>query len=178
MKLPIAALVFAVLAAGCAGRDVRGPFQNQYIDAETGEPIQGVAFLAVWHSTNMNFVDGGGESFYDAQEAVSGPDGIVEIAGLTGLVLRPNLNVRFHAFAAGYDYATDATRMTPSDGTPYIAPTVTRMKRLTSQEERCDVVGRLLIPSIPADRIQRYAALVHEQRSLLKCGLSLREQGR
>ena len=171
MRFPIAALVFATLAAGCAGRDVRGPFRNQYIDAETGKPIEGVVFLAVWESVTPTLTGDGGRAFYEAREAVSDVDGRVEIPGLVGPILRPTLNVRFHAFAAGWDYAPNATRTTPSNGKPYIAPTVTAMSRLRTREEQCRSANRPLIPSAPDEKMPRYTSAVHRQRDELKCGL-------
>jgi hypothetical protein len=180
MKFPIAALVFAVLAAGCAGPDVRGPFRNQYIDAETGKPIEGVVFLAVWESVTPTLTGDGGRRFYEAQEAVSDVDGRVELPGLVGPILRPMLNVRFHAFAAGHDYATDSPRITPSNGRPYVDPTVTLLRAVTSANERCTAVHRpSAVPSIPADEeAPTYMAALIREMELLRCGSNNPEQSR
>ena len=170
MRLTIAALLFATLAAGCTGRDVRGPFRNQYIDAETGKPIEGVVFLAVWYSTNLNFVDGGGESFYDAREVVSGPDGRVEIPALVGPILRFPLNVRFHEFSSdGYEGAR--VQVTPSGTKAYVNPTITAMRRATVQQ-RC---GRLpfasaMVSAGAAGKSPLYTEAIRRERAILNCG--------
>ena len=176
MKFPIAALVFAVLAAGCTGRDVRGPFRNQYIDAETGKPIEGVVFLAVWESVTPTLTGDGGRSFYEAQEAVSDVDGRVEIPGLSTPPLRIAVNVRFYAFAPNYAYATNATHVTPAGGRTYVDTTVTRMRPLTSHQERCEEAHRTsVIPSFytasSSGKMERYISTLNRERDELECGV-------
>ncbi|MBI4886902.1 MAG: hypothetical protein HY824_07410, partial [Acidobacteria bacterium] len=136
MKLTIGALtVTAVLVSGCGGQDVRGPFRNHYVDAETGKPVEGVVFLAVWYTVTPNPVSGGSEHVYGAREAVSGPDGNVEIPGLAWWAWRPTLDVRMREFAAG-GYGAGRLQVSPTTGQPYIDETTTFMT-LKTREERC-----------------------------------------
>lgn len=154
----VALATAVVLLSGCAGRDVRGPFRNQYVDAETGKPIEGVVFLAVWTSSIPNPASGGSEQFYEAREAVSGPDGRVEIPALAGPIWRIGVGVRFYELASD-GYGGGRVQVTPPGTQRYIDPTVTLMRRALTREERC---GRLsfLMPSIPGnvEKISRYFA--------------------
>lgn len=162
----------AALLAGCAGPDVRGPFRNQYVDADTGKPIEGVVFLAVWHSVTPNFVSGGSEPFYEAREAVSGPDGRVEIPGLAAPIFRFGLGVRFYEFAPG-GHAAERVQITPPDGRLYGNPTVTFMRQpKETREERCKRLDYLMpSPSVPNNTatIPQYLGAVNRERSDLKC---------
>ncbi|MBM3817424.1 MAG: hypothetical protein FJW14_00205 [Acidimicrobiia bacterium] len=171
MKLTVAALV-AVLTAACAGPEIRGPFRNQYIDVDTGKPIQGVVFLAVWEKVYPTVTGDGGRYFYEAREAVSGPDGRVEIPAVSPLNSIFTLEVTFHAFGAGYGYADDNVLVTPPSGKAYIDPTVTRMRRLPSREERCQFLRHLSSPSVPENtlRIPKYLAVTHGESDALRCG--------
>jgi hypothetical protein len=169
--LIVAIAAALALSASCAGRDVRGPFRNQYVDAETGKPIEGVVFVAVWYSVTLNLVDGGGETFYEAREVVSGPDGRVEIPALTGPILRLTLNVRFHEFE-GDGYGGGRVQVTPTDGQRYIDPTVTFIQQLKkTREERCKRL-ELSMPSVPNNtaKIPRYLEAVQRVRAELRCG--------
>lgn len=164
MKLTVAALV-AVLTAACAGPDIRGPFRNQYIDVDTGKPIEGVVFLAVWEKVYPTVTGDGGRYFYEARESVSGADGRVEIPAVSPLNSIFTLEVRFHAFAVGYEYADQTVHVTPTDGRAYVDPTVTRMRLLKSREERCAVANRPQIPSVDDERMPRFVSAIQRARS-------------
>lgn len=169
-KTTLLALVVVVTAsAACAGRDVRGPFRTQFVDAETGKPIEGVVFLAVWHSLVPNLVISPNERFYEAREAVSGPDGRVEIPALTGPIWKLGLGVRFYEFAK--EYATERIQIIPSDGEKYFDTTLSALKRLRTREDRCIHAHLpLLIPDAPHDRMPLYVTAIGRERDSLKCG--------
>ena len=61
-----------------------GPFQGQVVDVETGQPIAGAVALAIWWRLVPGLAHGTRE-FYDAREALTGPDGAFEIPRLSGL---------------------------------------------------------------------------------------------
>lgn len=154
-----------MLSAGCAGPDVRGPFRNQYVDEETGKPIEGVVFLAVWHDTVVTPVHGT-TRYYDAQEDVSGADGRVEIEGLAAPVWRLGVGVTFYEFApGGYWYASRGTQVTPPDGQVYIDSTVTFMRRLKTAEERIKRIPSL--PSVPDEKMRHFIAALDQERASL-----------
>lgn len=67
-------VVLAVLlgphAAGAAG-----PWTAQIVDAETGQPLEGVVVLMYWIKYTGGPAGWAGGEFYDAEEVVTGPDG-------------------------------------------------------------------------------------------------------
>lgn len=128
-------LVFLV-SAGCRmGPDQWGPFRGQIVDAETGAPIPGAHFMVMWERDNPNPVHWT-QSFYDAQETVTGGDGRFEIPRqwrfFTLLVSAP----RFSAFAPGYVAESEET--TARGGQLYVDETILRMRLLKTRKERCD----------------------------------------
>ena len=163
--LRIVALAAAlVLSSDCAGRDVRGPFNNQYIDAETGKPIEGVVFLVVWNSLTPNLVDGGGRRFYEAREAVSGPDGRLEIPAVA--IWRPGVEVEFHELAPK-GFVVERIEVTPPSGRRHIEPTRTLMRVMT-REERCERLPYAL-PSVPASAVPKFQGATDRERTELRC---------
>lgn len=157
------------------GPEVRGPFWNRYVDADRGQPVEGVVFLAVWHTVTPNLVSGGPENFYEAREAVSGADGRVEIPALTGPIWRIGLSVRFYEFVPGYGYASESAQVTSPNTRPYTETTVTLLRPLETRQERCKNAHRgSLIPSLigvaPHTKMERYMAAVARERDELDCG--------
>lgn len=55
-----------------------GPFRGRIMDADTGEPIAGAVFVAVWFENVPNPIQGQ-EQFYDARVAVTNADGRFEV---------------------------------------------------------------------------------------------------
>ena len=174
-SLSVIALVAAVaLSSACRDGNVRGPFRNRYLDAETRQPISGVVFLAVWHTIRPNLVSGPSEPFYEAREVVSGADGRVEIPRLTGPVFRFGLDVRFYDFAPG-GYVNERAQVTPPDAETYVNPTVTFMKKLKTHEARCEAMRRpSLIPSAvgaaPIEKMRVYMTALNRESDQLNCG--------
>ena len=121
------------LIAAAPASERWGPFRGQVVDLETGEPIPGAVALAVWWKIRLSFVHGTRE-FYDAREAVTGPDGAFEIPRLLGplwiLGVQP---AEITLFAPGYKW--QATVVTPPDGQRFVAPTIVQMRRLKTREE-------------------------------------------
>lgn len=164
----VALVATGALSSACGDRNVRGPFRTQYLDAETRQPINGVVFLAVWHTISPNFVSGPSEPFYEAHEVVSGPDGRVEIPRLSGPVFRLGLDVRFFELAPG-GYATERVEVRPSEGQRYVDPTLTLM-RVTTREERCQRL-RFGMPLVPANTvtIPLFLAATERERGAIQC---------
>lgn len=150
-------LVFAVLATGCQnGRDVRGPFEGQIVDAVDGKPIAGAVVVVVWTHL-MNYFEGGRREV-DARETVTDAQGRWQIperptrlweGGIAGV------RRRFYVFAPGYDVEDPAG--TPRDQYAPRESTVTTMQRLNSREERCRRLS-FLMPLVPDNvaKIPRY----------------------
>jgi hypothetical protein len=164
----LALLALGVSDSGCAagfvGRELRGPYAGQVIDAEISQPIAGAVALAVWWEVVPTLVHGT-RRFYDAREAVTGPNGRFEIPSAV-----PFGNVsgrqpgQVTIFAPGY--REEAVRVTPPDGPEFVAPTVVLMRRLTTRQERISHVGRFP-PNIPYEKAPRMLEAVNRERMAL-----------
>lgn len=95
-------MCFMVLTSGCC-YPVRydGPYKGKVVDAETGQPIEGVVILGAWYK-EIATAAGGVSSFYDAAETVSDRNGEFEIRGL-GLKILTNIGpMHVLIFKSGY----------------------------------------------------------------------------
>lgn len=66
------------LATGCAwfsNGEAAGPWKAQIVDAETGQPLEGVVVLASWIKYESSVGGWAGGKYYDSEEVVTGPDG-------------------------------------------------------------------------------------------------------
>lgn len=145
-----------------------GPFLGQVVDVETGQPIERAVVLAVWweiipspiHTT---------EKFYEAKEAVTGPDGRFEIPRLSvppwALGVQPG---QVTLFAPGYKW--EATAVTPPNGERFVDPTIIQMRRLKTREERLKNVGGRLPAGVPHEKMAEFIKAIDKERAAL--GLS------
>jgi hypothetical protein len=164
-------VLFAVLAIGCQnGRDVRGPFEGQIVDAADGKPIEGAVVVVVWTHL-MNYFEGGRREV-DAREAITDAEGRWQIperptplweGGIAGV------RRRFYVFASGYEVQDPAG--TPRDQYAPRESTVTTMRRLTTREERCKAAyASAALPALRSHaQIRRYADAVTSEREALQC---------
>lgn len=106
MKIKIISLsciLFLLLAGCCYPVRYDGPYKGRVIDADTGQPIEGVVVLGVWYKVAVTPA-GGVSSYYDAAETVTDKNGNFEIRGL-GLMILTNVDVMdVLIFKAGYQY--------------------------------------------------------------------------
>jgi|Deesub1362A_J573_1020465.scaffolds.fasta_scaffold24991_2 hypothetical protein len=80
-----------------------GPYKGKVVDAETGEPIEGVVVLGVWYST-MPTPAGEVSKYYDAEETVTDKNGEFEIPG-KGLMFFTRVEpISVIIFKAGYSH--------------------------------------------------------------------------
>ena len=113
-------------------QDQWGPFRGQVVDAETGAPIANANVMVSWGFRRF------GELLvrnFDARETVTDAQGRFELPRLWRLwtlsVMEPGIGY----FAPGY--VATARAVTPSDGVPYVDPTVVKMRPLKTRDERC-----------------------------------------
>jgi len=73
----IVRLLIVVLAVflGPQAVGAAGPWKAQVVDAETGQPLEGVVVLMYWIKYTGGPAGWAGGEFYDAEEVVTGPDG-------------------------------------------------------------------------------------------------------
>lgn len=121
-----------------------GPYRGKVVDAETGEPIEGVVVLGVWYST-MPTPAGGVSKYYDAEETVTDEKGEFKLKG-QGLLLFSRVEPPWITiFKAGYNYYSMSweeleREMKKERGRPVIP-----LKRLTMEERR--KAGTPMFPS-------------------------------
>jgi hypothetical protein len=140
-----------------------GPIRGQFVDAETGQPLQGVAVLMVWWKEEGLFQSH--RRFYDAREAVSDAQGRFEVPGIWVPLWRPGVQPgQSHFFAPGYAY--DSRVVTPPGGVPYEDPTVVKMRRLKTRYERIENQRRYP-PSIPAHKMPLLLEALNWERAAL-----------
>jgi hypothetical protein len=103
-------LLVTMIFSGCVSA-VRydGPYEGRVIDAETGQPIEGVVVLGTWYSVTVT-PGGGTHNFYDAQETATDINGEFRIQGL-GLRILSNVEpMDVLIFKAGYEYDSGSWR--------------------------------------------------------------------
>lgn len=150
---------------GCrSGPQQWGPFRGLVIDAETGKPIAGAHVMVTWirEPPSLHVT----QRFYDAQETVTHIDGRFEIPQQSGFVTAfvsaPGISV----FAPGY--LMQEPEVTPSDGRPYVDPTVVKMRPLKTREERCryEPFG---VTADAHDKVPRFVQAQYDYQSALRC---------
>lgn len=80
-----------------------GPYEGKIVDADTGDPIEGVVVLGVWNKETPN-VAGSSSTFYDAKETVTDKNGEFKIQGLGLKVFSFVGKMNLLIFKAGYEY--------------------------------------------------------------------------
>ena len=78
--------VAALLAVGClmclpgaSAVFAEGPWKAQVVDADGGQPLEGVVVLMYWIKYTGSWAGWAGGEYHDAEEVVTGPDGCVVI---------------------------------------------------------------------------------------------------
>lgn len=99
-------ITFVLSVTSCYGFAVihkDGPYEGKVVDADSGEPIEGVVVLGEW--SNEHISPGGAvHSFHDAQETITDKNGEFRIEGM-GLDILSNVTpMDILIFKAGYEY--------------------------------------------------------------------------
>lgn len=160
----LSALVLLAVVAESRAEVKWGPFRGQVVDLETGQPIEGAVALAMWWRIIPTPVHGI-EEFYDAREAVTGPDGRFEIPRLAAapwtLGVQP---AQITVFAPGYVW--QATLVTPPGGEEFVAPTVVQMRHLKTREELLKK-SRGYRSGIPEEKMREFLKVIDIERAML-----------
>ena len=141
-----------------------GPFRGKVVDVETGHGIPGAVVLAIWIEL-WNSPIKTHTRFYDAREALSGPDGSFEIPRrpppfFTFHIPEP----KFKVFAPGY--AEDRWVITPPTGQALVNTTVIEMRRLKTREELRQK-SRGYPSEVPEDRMPEFIRAINVERKML-----------
>lgn len=155
------------LPSFATGREKWGPFRGQVVDLETGQPIAGAVILAVWWEVVATPVEGKSR-FYDAKEAVTGPDGRFEIPRLKAPFWKLGVQpAELTIFAPGYEWRS--TLVTPPDGERFVAPTVVQMRPLKTREELLQK-SRSRPASVPLEKMPELTRVINAEREMLGVG--------
>jgi hypothetical protein len=117
--------------------------------------------------------------FYDAREAVSGPDGTFEIPRLTPPFFSFRIDrPRWTLFAPGYE--VQRVVVTPPTGQRLVDPTVIEMRQLKTREERlknlpsipgafytADPSGGGLRKVVPREKIGNFLRVLNEEEKAI-----------
>ena len=190
--LTVVVLVGGLLGPGAAG--AAGPWKAQVVDAETGQPIEGVVVLMYWIKYTAGFAGWAGGEFYDAEEVVTGPDGRFVVPSRWVFTLNPFKKVtrEMVIFKPGYGYwrfrdameweklpdwerkarREEAAKQFEGEGV------VMELSPLKSREERLKYFGTRLdsggSPLIPPERKKRF----YEAEDIERVYLGFRPLGR
>jgi hypothetical protein len=161
----------AVMTNACCVNPAKidGPYEGKIVDADTGEPIEGVVVLAEWNKSLVTPA-GSTHTFYDAEETVTNQKGEFRIKGKGILIMSRIDPIKISIFKAGYEYigtmpwyALENWQEVKWEGEKAIIP----LKKLTI-EERKEQLGPfsppgeaplekviLMLREIDKDRVER-----------------------
>ncbi len=104
MLATILNLLGILIFSGCSSAvRVDGPYEGRVMDADTGQPIEGVVVLGVWY-TEMATPAGATHKFYDARETVTDKNGEFYIQGMGTQILSNVIPMDVTIFKTGYEY--------------------------------------------------------------------------
>ena len=112
----ILALALALVAAALFAPDAHaaGPWRATIVDAETGQPLEGVVVVAAFTKYTKHLAGTAGGEYYGSDEVVTGPDGRFEIpARNLWNPIRVFTEVRVEFTIAKPGYGRAKTRPTP-----------------------------------------------------------------
>ena len=97
-------ILLILLTSSCVSAvRYEGPYKGRVIDADTGEPIEGVVILGVW---NKEYPTPGGavHKFHDARETKTDKNGEFSIQGMGVEILSNVIPMDVLIFKAGYEH--------------------------------------------------------------------------
>jgi len=168
-KSTLLLLMISFLFSGCAIYHHYGPYYGKVIDAETKEPLEGAAVLAVYYT--QSYSPGGSVSHYlDAQETVTDKNGEFKIPSLNSFTFKPLQSFEpytwFTIFKPGYGCYPNHKKVKPMflpNGTlpsnQYIVveqPSILNV----SKDERLRNTACLPSPSVPGDKYSKLQNLL------------------
>lgn len=147
-----------------------GPYHGKVIDADTGEPIEGVVILGVWKTAQFSPA-GATHNFYDARETVTDKNGDFSIPGM-GLRVLSNLEpMDVTIFKAGYELLAGSwiglkedillRKIIKWEGSKAIIP----LKKLTVEERKKRLIST---PNIPDEKMKMLTREMNEEYMKIK----------
>lgn len=180
---PALALVAAALFA--PGAHAAGPWRAQVVDAETGQPLDGVVVVFVFIKYHSSLAGSAGAEYYGADEAVTGPDGRFEIpARMLWNPIRIFTEVRVEITIFKPGYGRHRIRRTPQQREEWrerrdwwqileLDDMIVELPPLKTREERLKFYdGLSMYHKVPPEGIARFFEAEARERAYL--GLSPR----
>jgi len=171
MKTLAVILLFLIVlpsSAGCAITHTYGPYLGKVVEAETKEPIEGAAVLAVFYTEEYGPA-GAITRYADAIETVTDKNGEFKIPAYRVTVFRPlqgwDSNGYFTIFKPGYGHYPDSKGVNPmfvpNGSLPINQYVIIELPRLKTKEER------LNMPSvnfeIPYEKQKKFIELINQE---------------
>ena len=105
-RLWILAALFLALGSGVWPAEAAGPWRARVVDAETGQPLEGVVVLAAWFKYTASVGGWAAQKYYASEEVVTGPDGRFQIRARWAFTWLPFFTTvkgpEFSIFKPGY----------------------------------------------------------------------------
>jgi hypothetical protein len=149
---------------------VDGPYEGRIVDADTGEPIEGVVVLATWSREYPN-AGGASHEYHDAEETVTDENGEYIISGKGVKVLSNVIPPYLLIFKAGYSYlggsyeswkfSSFAKKMIKWEGEKAIIP----LRKLTIEERKREMGPPSPPSDAPKEKIKLMIDEINKDRS-------------
>lgn len=179
-RLWILPTLFLALSSAVWPAEAAGPWRAQVVDAETGQPLEGVVVLAVWFKYTASVGGWAAQKYYASEEVVTGPDGRFQIRARWAFTWLPFLTTvkgpEFLIFKPGYGQwrfqgADEWLKLSPEDRDARVEEAWERfegkgvtieLRPLKTRQERLESLSR---PSgaIPDDRMPRYLEALDQE---------------
>lgn len=174
----VAALTLVGVTAPTHG-EAAGPWKAQIVDAESGQPLQGVVVLAYWIRSYASLGGWAGGEYYASEEVVTGSDGRFVIGARWAYTIPLVAKVsgpEFVIFKGGYGqwrFRGAEGRFEPGMGRfEKGEEVVIEMPPLKTREERLKFHRRFSRPTylVPFDHMTRLTEAYEEDLALLGLG--------
>jgi hypothetical protein len=138
-------VIILLILSGCAIYHHYGEFTGKVVDAETKQPLEGAAVLAVYYTQQYGLA-GSSDNYLDAQETVTDKNGEFKIPSLNTFAFRPLQSfesyVWFRIFKPGYGCYPQHKQVKPMflpNGTlPSDKHVTVELPKLNLREERIE----------------------------------------
>ena len=169
---PLFLTALSLLAMSSCGllstAEAAGPWKDQIVDAETGQPLEGVVVLGYWIKYQASLAGWAGGKYYDSEEVVTGPDGrfviqsrwtytipaFTKVSGPEWVIFKPGYGEwRSRGTGEGFDQGKEI---------------VIELLPMKTREERLRFYRTLSwAPVVPPERTKSLDAVVKKERAYL-----------
>lgn len=174
-----------------------GLWKGRVVDAETGQPLEGVVVLAYWIKYTGGWGGWGGGEFYDSEEVVTGPDGrfVIQARSIWMLLWWKKIQGYFVMFKPGYgqwrykgyeewqklpiwerEAREEAVRKWEETGEIEGDRVVIELPPLKTRADRLKFYGGVSWSLVPLERTKRLRETLDEERAYLGLGRMYREK--